>query len=92
MLYENEILKSSVTNEYYLQRLRSMSSIEKLERVGRFWKFAVNMISLQVKKANPDITERQVRILVAKRFYASDPETQRLLNLMAKEEGIDVPR
>jgi hypothetical protein len=73
--------------EYYERRLREMSGTEKTTRSLTFLKMMCETLATQISKAEPNLTDRQVRIKVFRRLYASDKNAQQLLD-MAWDESL----
>ncbi|MGL4943008.1 MAG: hypothetical protein ACRC46_07445 [Thermoguttaceae bacterium] len=67
--------------DYYEERLRQMTGQEKFKRICDLWDFTYQMLANQIKLVEPNLTERQLRIKVARRIYMSDSNTQKLLDM-----------
>ena len=72
---------TETVQEYYEKLWREKTGSERVQRVCSLRRSMYNTIALQIRKAEPWLTERQVKILVARRFYASDEKAQQLLDL-----------
>jgi hypothetical protein len=77
--------KKETSQEYYENRLREMSGTEKTTRSLTLFKMMYETLANQISKAEPELTERQVRIKVFRRFYASDKNAQELLDIAWNE-------
>lgn len=69
------------TEEYYAERLRQMTGQEKVKRICELWDFSYQMLAHQIKAAEPKLTERQLRIRIARQMYMSDNNAQKLLDM-----------
>lgn len=78
---ENEIRPgSSIVEEAYLQGIRQMGGMGRVQRTCSLFGTVYRMIRHQVTKENPGLSERQIRIKVARVLYQSDPNAQKLLD------------
>lgn len=74
----------SLVEQKYNEALDRMSGMERLRRTLSLFGSICEMLTLQVVKDNPGLNEREIRLKVAARLYASDPGALRLLtNLRA---------
>ena len=80
---------TGTVQEYYEKLWQEKSGLERVQRVCSLRRSMYNTIALQIKKAEPGLTERQVKVLVARRFYASDEKAQQLLDLAWEDASRD---
>jgi len=71
--------------EYYIQRLRQMTGLQKTERMCELIRNTYLVKASQVKKSHPNISEQELKIRVAKLIYASDAKAQELLAQYGEE-------
>ena len=67
--------------EHYERLWKEKSGLERVQRSLSLWQTMYNSLANQIQKAEPDLTERQLRIKVFRRFYASDKNAQKLLDM-----------
>lgn len=66
-------------DQQYIAELQSWSGTQKLERVASLYESTKEMLSLQILKEQPSISENELRLKIAERLYASDKEIHQLL-------------
>jgi hypothetical protein len=77
-------LSESNIEESYLERLREMTGLQKTQRMCEMIRMARWMMESQIKKAEPNLGERELQLKVAERIYASDKRTQELIQMAWK--------
>jgi len=73
--------------EHYERFWKEKSGTERVQRSLSLWQTMYNSLANQIQKAEPGLTKRQLRIKVFRRFYASDKNAQKLLD-MAWDESL----
>ena len=61
---------------------REVGGIARVRRTASLYESIRKMLEFQVRKQNPDLTDREVTIQAARRMYLSDEATQRLIDQM----------
>jgi hypothetical protein len=69
----------SLVEQKYNEALDKMSGRERVERTLSLFGSICEMLTLQVSKEFPELTERELRKKVAERLYLSDKGAQELL-------------
>jgi len=69
----------SLVESRYNEVLDRMSGRERVERTASLFGSLCSMLTLQIRRENPEISERLLRLKVAERLYLSDQNTQNLL-------------
>jgi hypothetical protein len=64
----------------YDRRWREAGGIARLLRTASLYAAFREMLELQVRKKSPGLSDREVAIRAARRMYASDSATQKLLD------------
>jgi len=61
---------------------REVGGMARVQRTASLYETFRQMLEFQVRKNNPDLTDREVTIQAARRMYLSNEATQRLLDQM----------
>jgi hypothetical protein len=83
-LNANETEKS--VEEIYREYIRSMSGTERGYRAFVLFQSFYEMLAYRIKKEQPEIGERALRIALAKRLYGNDPRTMELIRMCEERE------
>jgi hypothetical protein len=67
--------------DLYRDLVRNLTPAQKWRRLFHFCESCYAITAHQVKLQNPEMTERQLRIAMAKRMYCCDPRTLELIAL-----------
>ena len=77
-----QILQMTLVEKKYNQSLDRMSGSARLARTLSLFDAAWEMLSLQILRESPTLSEREKRKRIAERLYASDKSTLALLKLV----------
>ncbi len=75
--------------DIYRDHIRKMSPAEKIKCVFSLFGSSYRAQALRLQAENPEMTERQVRIEMAKRMYGGDPGTMELIAMCENNEHHD---
>jgi uncharacterized protein YeaO (DUF488 family) len=71
--------------EMYWDHVRAMSPAEKIRKSFAMFQSYYNEAANRYRKEHPDVSDREVRIAMAKRLYGGDPRTMVLIEMAEKE-------
>jgi hypothetical protein len=77
-----EAISMSKVEAQYDQYWREAGGMARIQRTASLYASFREMLEFQVRKANPDLSDREVTIRAARRMYLSDEAVQRLLDQM----------
>mgnify|MGYP000970570614 CR=1 FL=1 len=66
----------------YRRRLGKLSGQERVAMSAGLLEELCDMVRLRIEKAHPGLTEREIRLRVAKVLYSTDPGALQLLALL----------
>lgn len=72
--------------DVYRDHVRNMSPRERFDRVFSLFGSSYRAIAFRLKEERPELTERQIRIELAKRLYGGDSRTMELIERCEKDE------
>jgi hypothetical protein len=70
---------NSLVEHAYLEGIKALGGIGRVRRTCDIFASMTRMLRHQIASRNPGLSERELRIRVAERFYASEPEVLKLL-------------
>jgi len=71
--------------EMYWDHVRAMSPTEKIRNCFTMFQSFYSQTAIRYRKEHPGISERELRIAMAKRLYGGDPRTVTLIKMAEKE-------
>ena len=72
----------SLVDDTYNRILDKMTGAERLQRTSDLYNSIHSMLCHQVRSTDPALTEREVRLRVARILYLSDPHVVKLLDML----------
>jgi hypothetical protein len=69
----------------YWDHVRTMSPAERMRKSFAMFQSLYAHISNQYRKAHPGISDRELRIAMAKRLYGGDPRTMVLIEMAERD-------
>lgn len=70
----------------YWEHVRRMSPEERSRRALLMFQSTYEAMKSRFRKEYPEKSERELRILLAKRLYGNDPRTRELIELVEKND------
>ncbi|MDR3109329.1 MAG: hypothetical protein LBU65_06545 [Planctomycetaceae bacterium] len=80
-----QIEAGKTVEEFYWDRVREMSPAERVRNSFAMFQSYYNQSAQRIEKANPGISERELRIILADRLYGGDPRTVKLIEMAKKK-------
>jgi hypothetical protein len=77
--------------EIYREHIRSMTGTERGYQAFVLFQSFYEMLAYRIKKEQPEISERALRIALAKRLYGTDPRTMELIRMCEERETDNNP-
>jgi len=77
--------------EIYREHIRSMTGTERCYQGMLLFQSFYEMLAYRIKKEQPEIGERALRIALAKRLYGTDPRTMELIRMCEERETDNNP-
>ena len=77
--------------EIYREHIRSMTGTERCYQGMLLFQSFYEMLAYRIKKEQPEISERTLRIALAKRLYGTDPRTMELIRMCEERETDNNP-
>lgn len=74
----------SLVERAYLEGIHKMGPLGRVRRTCDLYASITRMLRHQIELQHPGLSERDVRIKVAERIYAGEPETLKLLERAKK--------
>jgi len=71
--------------EMYWDHVRAMSPTERTRNCFRTFQSFYTQAAIRYRKEHPGVSERELRIAMAKRLYGGDPRTMTLINMAEAE-------
>jgi hypothetical protein len=72
--------------EMYWDHVRAMSPAERMRNCFRMSQSFYTQIAARYRKEHPDIGDRELRIVMAKRLYGGDPRTVTLIKMAEADQ------
>jgi hypothetical protein len=76
---------SKTIEKMYWDHVRTMSPTERMRNCFRMFQSFYSQTAIRYRKEHPGISDREVRIAMAKRLYGGDPRTMVLIEMAEKE-------
>ena len=70
----------------YWDHVRAMSPAERMRNCFRMFQSFYAQATIRYRKAHPGVSERELRIAMAKRLYGGDPRTVTLIKMAEAEQ------
>jgi uncharacterized protein YeaO (DUF488 family) len=77
--------KGKTIEEMYWDHVRAMSPAEKIRKSFSMFQSYYDEAANRYRKEHPGVSDREVRIAMAKRLYGGDPRTMVLIEMAEKE-------
>jgi len=77
--------------EIYREHIRAMSGTERGYQAFVLFQSFYEMLAYRMKQEQPGISERALRIAMAKRLYGTDPRTMELIRMCEEHETDNNP-
>jgi hypothetical protein len=84
-----QIEDGKTVEEFYWDKVREMSPTERVRNSFAMFQSYYNQSARRIKKDQPDISEQELRITLAKRLYGGDPRTVKLIEMAEKRLNIN---
>ena len=73
--------KAKSVEEIYWDHVRTMSPAERMRGCFTMFQSFYSQAAIRYRKEHPGISERELRIAMAKRLYGGDPRTMALIEM-----------
>ena len=70
----------------YREAIAKMSGTERVQRVFSLFAAIQSMVRLRVERAQPGLSEREIRLRMAEIMYQSDPRTLELIGKLRRHD------
>ena len=77
---------SKTIEKMYWDHVRAMSPAERMRGSFRMFQSFYSQAAIRYRKEHPGISERELRITMAKRLYGGDPRTMTLIKMAETEQ------